>query len=163
MATLGAIRGVLGDGAPQIALFLIVSLAVTSAVWSFTAWLMLMGQVRWRVLVPSGVLIAIATGVYAVSANIWMPEVVTRNYTQFGFFGIALALVTWFSGTAICILIGACAGAVFAADTGRVGRLIRGPEPSLLVDGAALSLPASERGLRLRDAFRPTEDDVSDQ
>ena len=36
---------------------------------------------------------------------------VTDNEAQFGFFGVALALVTWFSGAAICILIGACAGA----------------------------------------------------
>ena len=159
MALLGALRGVLGDGGPQIALFVIASFATTSAVGWFSAWFLLMGQVRWRVLLPSGVFTAIATGLYAVSASIWMPGLVTRNHAQFGFFGIALALVTWFSGTAICILIGACAGAVLASDTGRVGQLIRGPEPSLLVGGAAPSLPAPERGPRLRDAFRPTEDD----
>ena len=60
-------------------------------------------------------------GGYAVSATIWMPIVVTRNENQFGFFGVALALVTWFSGAAICVLIGACAGAVFAEDPGPVG------------------------------------------
>ena len=56
--------------------------------------------------------------VYALSATVWMPNVVTRNEAQFGFFGVALALVTWFSGAAIGILIGACAGAVFAEDPG---------------------------------------------
>ena len=159
MALMGALRGVLGDG-PQIVVFAVVSLAVTSAVWWFTAWLMLMGQVRWRVLLPSGVFTAVASGLYAVSASIWMPGVVTRNFSQFGFFGIALALVTWFSGTAICILIGTCAGAVFAADSGWVGRLIRGPDPSLLVVAAPPSLSAPEHGTRLRDAFRPTEDEA---
>jgi len=163
MAFLGAVRGVLGGSGLHLAVFVVVSLVTTSAVWWFTAWFMLMGQVRWRVLLPSGVIVAITTGSYAVAASIWMPAVVTRNYTQFGFFGIALALVTWFSGTAICILVGASAGAVFATDTGRVGQLIRGDEQSLLIDGAAPSLPAPERGARLRDAFRPTEDDAGGQ
>ena len=72
-------------------------------------------------LVPTGVITGVAMAVYAASATIWMPSVVTDNEAQFGFFGISLALVTWFSGAAICILIGACAGPVFAEDTGRVG------------------------------------------
>jgi hypothetical protein len=63
---------------------------------------------------------------FGFSASVWMPEVVTSNETQFGFFGVALALVTWFSGAAICVLVGACAGPVLAEDTGRVGRFILG-------------------------------------
>ncbi len=145
MALLGGLRELLGNG-PQVVIFAVVSLAATSALWWFTAWFMLMGQVRWRVLLPSGVTTAIATRVYALSASIWMPEVVTRNQTQFGFFGVALALVTWFSGAAICILVGACAGSVFASDTGPVGAFIRGREPSLLIEGAEPSFPAPERG-----------------
>ena len=162
MAVLGGLRAVLGDG-PQVTLFILISLAVTSALWCFTAWFMLMGQVRWRVLVPSGVITALAVGVYGFSASIWMSSVVTRNEDQFGFFGVALALVTWFSGASICVLIGACAGAVFAEDTGRVGAFIRGGESSLPVEGAAPSLPAPEGERGLRDAFRPTEDEVGTQ
>ena len=145
MALLGGLRELLGNG-PQVVIFAVVSLAATSALWWFTAWFMLMGQVRWRVLLPSGVITAIATLVYALSASIWMPEVVTRNQTQFGFFGVALALVTWFSGAAICILVGACAGSVFASDTGPVGAFIRGREPSLLIEGAEPSFPAPDAG-----------------
>ena len=75
---------------------------------------------------PTGVITAVAMAGFAVSATIWMPDVVTGNEAQFGFFGVALALVTWFSGAAICVLVGACAGPVFAEDTGRVGTFIRG-------------------------------------
>ena len=160
MALLGLLRGPLGNG-PQIVVFALVSLATMSALWWFTAWFMLMGQVRWRVLLPSGILTAVLTLVYAASATIWMPRTVTRDHTQFGFFGIALALVTWFSGAAVCILVATCAGAVFAADTGRLGQFIRGPKPSLLVDGAVPSFSPPERGPHLSDAFRPTEDEGS--
>jgi hypothetical protein len=111
------------------------------------------------VLIPTGLATGLTMSGYALSATIWMPEVVTRNDTQFGFFGVALALVTWLSGAAICILVGACAGPVLAEDGGPIGKLVRGRSPGLLVAGAAPALPAPEHALRLRDAFRPTQED----
>ena len=95
---------------------------------------------------------------FAVSATIWMPQVVTQIEAQFGFVGVALALVSWFSGAAICILIGACAGPVFAEDTGRVGSIIRGGESRTLTAGARPALPPPTREPTLRDAFDSTED-----
>jgi membrane protein len=157
MALLGGLRAVLGDGF-GFALFIVVSLAVTSSLWWFTAWFLLLGDVRARVLVPSGVITGIALSAFAASATIWMPGVVEGNEEQFGFFGIALALVTWFSGAATCILVGACAGPVFAEDTGRVGELIRGRDASTLTDNAARPLPPPTRALSLRDAFQSNEE-----
>ena len=157
MALLGGLRGTLGGGLGS-GLFAIVSLAVISGLWWFTAWFLLLGEVRARVLVPTGVITSIATAGYAASAIIWMPEVVTSNEAQFGFFGVALSLVTWFSGAAICVLIGACAGPVLAEDPGRVGRLIRGGESGTLTAGAGPPLPPPARELSLRDAFHSTQD-----
>ena len=87
-----------------------------------------------------------------------MPEVVTSNEAQFGFFGVALALVTWFSGAAICILSAPAPGPVLAEDTGRIGSFIRGGEDSTLTAGARPSLPPPARELTLRDAFQSTDD-----
>jgi membrane protein len=157
IALLGGLRGALGGGL-GLGVFTIVSLVVTSGLWWFTAWFLLLGEVRPRVLVPSGVLTSITTAAYAASATVWMPEVVTNNEAQFGFFGVALALVTWFSGAAICILIGACAGPVLAEDTGWVGRRIRGGEAGTLTAGARPPLPPPARELSLRDAFHSTDD-----
>jgi membrane protein len=157
MALLGGLRGALGGGL-GFGLFAIVSLMVMSGLWWFTAWFLLLGDVRARVLVPTGVITSIATAGYAASATVWMPRVVTSNQAQFGFFGVALALVTWFSGAAICILIGACAGPVLAEDTGRVGTLIRGGESGTLTAGADPPLPPPADALSLRDAFHSTED-----
>ena len=135
-----------------------MALGVNSGLWWFTAWFFLQGEVRMRVLVPTGVVTGIALTGYALSAHVWMPSVVTSNETQFGAFGLALALVTWFSGAAICILIGACVGPVFAEDTGSVGRFIRGDTPGILNPGAPPSLPPPVRERSLRDAFQNTED-----
>ena len=157
LAVLGGLRGAAGDGAGVVA-WAVVALAVYVGLWWFTAWWLLLGDVRMRVLAPTGVITGIAMAGYGLSASIWMPEVVASNQEQFGFFGIALALVTWFSGAAICILAGACAGPVFAEDTGRLGRFIRGGEPGTLNAGAQPELPPPTRDLSLRDAFRTGED-----
>ena len=158
MALLGGVRTLSGGGA-GVGLFVILTLLATSAFWWFSAWFMLQGQVRWRVLVPTGLITGLAMSGYALLATIWMPVVVTRNETQFGFFGVALALVTWLSGAAICILVGACAGPALAEDDGPIGSLIRGHKQGLLVDGALPSQPAPATAPRLRDAFRPAPDD----
>jgi membrane protein len=160
MAALGGIRSLLGDGI-GLGVFLVLSVGSTAALWWFTAWFMLERQVRARVLVPTGLVTGVAMSLYTLSATVWMPDVVSHNQRQFGFFGVALALVTWFSGAAICVLIGACAGPVFAEDTGFVGDLVRGGSPSLLVEGAHPSLPAPTRVLGLRDAFQSPEEDLS--
>jgi membrane protein len=157
LASLGGLRGALGGGL-GLGLFVIVSLVVTSGLWWFTAWFLLLGEVRPRVLLPTGLITSVALAVFAASATVWMPGVVTQNETQFGFFGVALALVTWFSGAAICVLIGACAGVVFAEDPGRVGRLIRGGERPTLTAGARPPLPPPVREPTLRDAFRSNDD-----
>jgi membrane protein len=157
LALLGALRGAAGDGS-GVLVWAVVALAVYVGLWWFTAWWLLLGDVRMRVLAPTGVITGLAMAAYGLSASVWMPELVAKNETQFGFFGVALALVTWFSGAAICILVGACAGPALAEDPGRLGGFIRGGEPGTLNAGAPRELPPPTRDLSLRDVFRTGED-----
>jgi membrane protein len=159
MGLLGGARNVLGSGV-GLAVFVVLALALSTAIWWFTAWLMLKGQVRLRVLLPSGLITGIALSAYGLSATLWMPNNVTSNNHQYGIFGVALALVAWFSGAAICIVVGACAGPVLAEDPGPIGRLIRGGAASPLVEGALPPLPPPVRSLRLANAFSPSDYDI---
>ncbi len=156
MAALGFVRGAL-DGTAGVGLFVVLSLSVTTGLWWFTPWLLLLGDVRPRVLLPGAVITSVALAGFALSATIWMPDVVQDNETQFGFFGTALSLITWFSGASICVLVGACAGPVFAEDPGSVGSLIRGQTDATLTAGAPPSLPAPAHDLTIRDAFQSTD------
>ncbi len=158
LALFGWLRGAVGNGYVVVP-FAVGSFLVNSALWWFTAWWLLLGDVRGRVLVTTGLITGLATGAYALSAAVWMPEMVTKNEAQFGFFGVTLALVTWFSGTAICVLVGACAAPVFAEDPGRLGRFIRGGNDRTLKEGAPPELSPPTRDLSFRDAFR-TGDDI---
>jgi membrane protein len=156
-AALGAIRGVL-HGEVGAAVFVVVSMATISGLWWFSSWFFLLGDVRRRVLLPTGLVTGLLLTAFFLSAEIWMPHVVTSNEEQFGIFGIALALVTWFSGISICILVGACIGPVLAEDAGPIGALIRGSDPSALTAGARPPLPPPLHELTLRDAFEGPSD-----
>ncbi len=161
MTLTGAVGRALGNGV-GLGLFVIVSLALSVGWWWFSAWYLLLGHVRWRPLLPTAVITAVAMIGYAISANVWMPDTVLKNQNQFGVFGIALALVTWFSGAGVCLIVGACAGAVIALHPGRLGHLARGANDDVLTVGAPPSLGPPARELRLRDAFTQVADDRSD-
>jgi membrane protein len=159
MAIMGALRNWL-DAGPALVLFTAISAVAVPALWTFTAWFMLQGQVRWRVLVPTGIITGVSIMLYGLSAATWMPNLVTSNQSQFGFFGVALSLVSWFSGAAICVIVGACAAPVLAEHPGPLGTFIRGGRDGMLIEGAAPSLPAPAQTLRLRDAFLSNQDDI---
>ena len=158
MTATGALGRMLGTGL-GLPVFIVAAAASSVGWWWFSAWYLLLGHVRWRALLPTAVISAVTMLCYALSASVWMPNIVTRNQDQFGFFGIALALVTWFSGAAICLIVGACAGPVLAEDPGPIGRLIRGANPDVLVEGAPPSLAPPTEAPRLRDAFTPGSDE----
>lgn len=46
-------------------------------------------------LLPTAAISTVTLLGFALTAAVWMPNVIARNLNQFGFFGIALALVTW--------------------------------------------------------------------
>ena len=93
-----------------------------------------------------------------LSATVWMPNVVTGNEAQFGFFGVALALVTWFSGAAIRDPDRRLRRRVFAEDPGSLGTFIRGGGPERSRSRRRPSLPPPAQGLSLRDAFQPANE-----
>ncbi len=158
IAIMGLLRGALTGGGAGLIAFGIFVLITSSCVWTFTAWYMLAGAVRLRAFVATGVITGVAMGAYAMSASVWMPTQVINNQHEFGVFGLALSLVTWLSGAAICILLGACGGVVLVEDVGPLGRLCRFGATDLLMPGVALPLDAPTRGPRLVDAFKPATD-----
>jgi membrane protein len=152
LAILGGARSIL-TGGPGTVAYALIAYAGSVLLWWVTAWLLLEGQIRWRVLLFSGAIIGTAMTIFAASASLWMSDVVTKNQAQFGFFGVALALVTWFSFASTIITVGVCVGAVAAEDPGTIGRWVRGGDVSYLNPGARPSLPAPTRTLRLADAI----------
>jgi len=152
-ALISAFRAILGSG-PKTGAFAAIALVAAVGMWWLTPWLMLQRQVRLRVLATTGILTGVAQTIYAASASIWMPRTLAKNQQQFGFFGVALSLVTWLSGAAIIIVVGACAAPVVADDNGPLGRIVRGRgRADVLIAGAPPSLHPPTRPTRLADAI----------
>jgi membrane protein len=149
---IGAMRAAFGRG-PGLVLFAVLALAAAIGLWWVTPWVMLGRQVRLRVLLPTGVLTGLGMTVYGVTSSLWMPTAMSQNQEQFGFFGVALALVTWLSGAAFIVVASACAAPVLAEDHGVLGRLVRGSSPAVLVPGAVPSLGAPVRAPTLSNAI----------
>ncbi len=155
---LGGARALFGNG-PQTVAFGLLALAAAIAFWSITPWFLLQRQVRLRPLVTTGLVTGVGIAVYAATATAWMPNTVSQNQHQFGFFGVALALVTWLSGAATIVVVGASAGAVIASDPGPLGRLARGSSEEVLAPGAAPFLPPPVQPQRFANAFGFRNDD----
>ncbi len=132
-AVFGGLRGWM-TGPVGTASFFAMSLVGSLLLWWATAWLMLGGRIRWRVLLAPSALTAMGAVTYTLCAPIWMPRVIAAHVEQFGFFGVSLALVTWFVGFAFIIVVTTCVGPVLAEDNGLLGRLTLGDVPSPLTN-----------------------------
>jgi membrane protein len=149
---LALVRDVIAGNA-GIASAWVLSVVVGTVLWWWTAWLMLRGEVRWRPLLPTAVFTALGISLYAMGADLWMPVTVAGNFAQFGAFGIALSFVTFFTGMAFVIVIGAAVGPVLAESTDSVGRWLRRGAATPLEPAAPPPLPGPNRVMRLSDAF----------
>ena len=69
-----------------------VGLLGSMSLWWWTARLMVRGEVRWRALPPTAVVMGVGGWLYALAASVWMPIGVTSQFAQFGAFGITPVL-----------------------------------------------------------------------
>lgn len=141
-------------GIPGTVLSIVVGVGASTLLWWWTAHTMLRGHLRWRPLLPTALVTGVGAGVYAALSHLWMPTVLATNVSQFGFVGVALALVTWLVGFSFVIVLGAVVGPSLAEGDDVAARWLRGPHDEVLVPGAPAALPGPASPTRLRDALR---------
>jgi len=151
MIMLSLLRGAFGQSGPVLSWA--VGLIGSVGLWWWTARLMLRGEVRWRALLPTAVITGVGSWLYSLAASVWMPTNVRNQFAEFGAFGIAMAVVTWFTGLAFLIVAAAAAGPALAEGDDRVGRWLRSDQPTAVEPGAEPALPGPARPVRLSDAF----------
>jgi membrane protein len=95
------------------------SIVASLVLWTSVPWLLLDRRIRWRRLLPAGVLTAAGTGVYGVATTIYMPRVMESNSEQYGLFGVTLSLYGWLL----------CVAAIVVAATVVAAEFDRAPEP----------------------------------
>jgi membrane protein len=113
-------------GGPLTALRTVVAAIGALALWWWTPYVLLLGRVRLRSLLPCGLLTATATLVLGrVSAAI-LPRTIRTNERQFGTIGAVFAIQSWLVVICCAIVAAAVAGAVAAQTGGPLGALARG-------------------------------------
>jgi membrane protein len=125
----------------------------STGLWWWTARLMVRGEVRWRALFPTAVIMGIGGWAYTLAAAVWMPANVASQYAQFGAFGIAQSFVTWFTGLAFLVVFGAVLGPALADGDGTLAQWMRSGNATALEPTAIPPLPGPDRPMRLSDAF----------
>ena len=107
-----------------------LGLVACTTLWWWTARLMVRGEVRWRALLPTAIVMGIGGWLYTLAAALWMPADVTSQYAQFGASGITQSFVTWFTGMAFLLILAAVLGPALADGNSPAGCDPGTPPPS---------------------------------
>jgi membrane protein len=96
----------------------------SSLLWWWSAYVLLLGRVRWSHLLPGAVVTGIALTVYSVASGVVMPTYARTSAQQLGSLGLVLAATTWLIGVGFVLVVAAVIGRVLAEDT-RVHHALR--------------------------------------
>jgi membrane protein len=76
-------------------LVLAVSLAVNTALWLWTSWVLPNRRVPWRALVPAAVFGAVGLELLKIAGGYVVPLLVSRSSALYGTIGVVFALLAW--------------------------------------------------------------------
>jgi membrane protein len=103
------------DGAIAIG----VTIALSSALWLFTPWILVGKTIRWQLLLPQALLTSAGLTTLAVASAVYLPRAVASAANQFGFIGVAFALLSWLFLAAFVLVAAAALGATIARPAGQ--------------------------------------------
>lgn len=90
-----------------------LSAATGLLLWTSIPYLLMDRQVHWRRLLVGAGVTAIATALYGVATTVYMPSLVARYTSEFGLFGITIAIVGWLLAISVVLVASASIGAEF--------------------------------------------------
>lgn len=89
-----------------------VSIALGTAAWTATPYLLLGRRRHWRMLMPGAVLAALGMSALGATSVIWFPRTIESSADQFGVMGVAFALLSWLVAAGFVVVAAATGGAV---------------------------------------------------
>lgn len=123
---LGTAVRLAGSGPPGQILRPTLLLLGAVVLWWFTPYLLLLGRVRLRPLLPGAVLTALAMGVLGKVSTVILPRTLANNERRFGTIGAVFAIESWLVVLACTLVAAVVAGALIGQATGPLGELARG-------------------------------------
>jgi membrane protein len=104
----------------------VVAFVLGGLLWTWAPWTLLAGRVQVRMLVPGGVLMAVAMLLLTFVGRIYLPISLSSASRKFGVLGISFTYITWLFVVMFCLVATTVVGAVIARDPGPFARFIRG-------------------------------------
>ena len=114
----------------------LVAFVFGGLLWTWVPWVLLARRVRIRMLVPGGVLMAVAMVLLTVAGQVYLPRALSSATRQFGALGVSFTYLTWLFVIMIALVASTAVGAVVARDPGPFARV---------VDGAGEAAPGPRR------------------
>jgi len=156
LTSVGSVAKVL-TGLPGTLATVLLGVAGSTALWWWSAHTFLRGHVRWRPLLPTGLLVGVGSAAYAGAASLWMLKVLEGNVEQFGFVGVGMSFVTWFVGFGFLLVASAALGPCLVEGDGALASWLRAPDGVVLTPGAPPALPGPATAPSLLDFLRRSE------
>ena len=94
------------------------TLAMSTATWLLTPYLLLGHRVSWQWLLPGALLTAIGMAALGVWSVVWMPHTLASSASQFGVIGMGFALLTWLVAAGGVLVVTTTGGALIADRIG---------------------------------------------
>ena len=94
---------------------LALPLAIITGVlpWTSVPYLLLDREIHWRRLLATGALTSVAMALYSTATTVYMPELIDSHTSEFGLFGVTIAIIGWLLGGAGIIIACTSVGAEF--------------------------------------------------
>ena len=105
----------------------LVAFVLGGLLWTWVPWLLLARRVPVRMLIPGGVLMAVAMMVLSVAGQVYLPRALSSATRQFGALGVSFTYVTWLFVIMVALVASTTVGAVVARDPGPFARMVGGP------------------------------------
>jgi membrane protein len=108
----------------------VASVALSIGLWLFTPWILVGRRIPWRRLLPQAVLTAGGLAALTVGSLIYLPRAIGSAAAQFGFIGVAFALLGFLFCASLVLVVAAALGSTIAEDRERRRGTIRQVTPA---------------------------------
>jgi membrane protein len=103
-----------------------ISLALSTALWLLTPWLLTAKSIPWRQLLPQAFLTAVALLALVIGSAVYLPRAVGTASDQFGILGVGFTLLSLLFSISLVLVVTAALGATLA-ESPRAGDVPRRP------------------------------------
>ena len=153
LAVSGTLRALLGHSKLELtAALLTIPLSAIFLVWS--GWLLTAKRVPRRDLVPFGVIGAVASAIYSIGANVYVPHLFSTYATRYGVIGAVFALISALFCVMVVITASAAAGREVEGELERIRRGERPPDDEVRKQWDEITAEARARWKVFRERGR---------